>query len=61
MPQKKIKITKAQQEKFDALIKQSKFDRLAYGLIAEKGISADDKAKLILKLRNKMFPKKNRF
>lgn len=55
--QKKIKITRSQKEKFDKLILQSKFDRLAYALISEPSTSAEEKSKKILKLKQKMFGK----
>jgi hypothetical protein len=53
--QKKIVLNPAQKLKFDKLINQSKFDRLANEIINSKKYTLDEKAKLVLKLKYKIF------
>jgi hypothetical protein len=52
---KNIKLTPSQQADINLLLKQSKFDRLVKGLLAETKIDRDTKAKLILQLKKKLF------
>lgn len=64
MIQKKIILTGKQQNKINHLLKQAKFDRLVKGLLADKTISAENKAKMVYELKKKIFEvriQKNRF
>lgn len=52
---RKILLTPSQKEKFDKLLKQAKFDRLANVIIRDKRLSADKRAKMIVDLKRKLF------
>lgn len=52
---RKILLSPSQKEKFDKLLKQAKFDRLASGIINDKRLSAETRSKMILQLKRKMF------
>lgn len=52
---KNIILTDKQQANINQLFRQSKFDRLVKGLLADKGTNADTKAKLIYALKKKIF------
>jgi hypothetical protein len=53
--QKKVILTVRQQTQIDNLIKQSKFDRLVKGLLADRTTNADTKAKMVYELKKKIF------
>jgi len=53
--QKKVILTDRQQIQIDNLIKQSKFDRLVKGLLADRTTNADTKAKMVYELKKKIF------
>jgi hypothetical protein len=53
--QKKVILTIRQQTQIDNLIKQSKFDRLVKGLLADRTTNADTKAKMVYELKKKIF------
>ena len=63
--QKKVILTKRQQIQIDNLIKQSKFDRLVKGLLADRTTNPDTKSKLVYALKQKIFdnvePRSSRF
>jgi hypothetical protein len=48
---KNVKLTPAQNTRIDTLMKSAKFTRLTNGLLADKTLSADEKSKIILKLK----------
>ena len=52
-----IILTTEQKAKFEKVIKESKFNRLVAGLIAQKNINVNEKSRLILELKYKMFGK----
>ena len=51
-------LTPAQKIKFDKLIAQSKFNRIALEILSNKKISVDSRARQILDLKIKLFGKK---
>jgi len=51
-----IILTVSQQKQIDMLIANAKFTRLVNGLIADKTVNADTKAKMVYDLKKKMFP-----
>ena len=51
-------LTPAQKIKFDKLIAQSKFNRIALEILSDKRISVDSRARKILDLKIKLFGKK---
>jgi len=53
-----IILTPAQKIKFDKLIAQSKFNRIALEILNNKKISVDSRARQILDLKIKLFGKK---
>jgi hypothetical protein len=55
MQQKKIVLKPFQKLKFDKLIDQARFDRLANEIINNKKYTVDERAKLVLKLKYKIF------
>jgi len=57
-------LTPSQQANINQLLKQSKFDRLVKGLLADKTTNVDTKAKLVYELKKKIFEsptRKSRF
>jgi len=61
---KNIILTPGQQANINQLLKQSKFDRLVKGLLADKTTNVDTKAKLVYELKKKIFEsptRKSRF
>ena len=55
---KNIILTNKQQSNINQLFKQSKFDKLVKGLLADKTTNADTKSKLIYDLKKKIFDTK---
>lgn len=53
---KKVVLTWKQEQIIKQKLQVARFERLTQGLLKEKGISADEKAKLIYQLRKKLFP-----
>jgi hypothetical protein len=53
--QKKILLTPKQKITIDNAFKNAKFTRLTNGLLADRTLSADEKSKIILKLKYKIF------
>jgi hypothetical protein len=53
--QKKIVLQPAQKLKFDKLINQARFDRLANEIINDKKLTVDERAKLVFQLKQKIF------
>lgn len=51
-------LTPAQKIKFDKLIAQSKFNRIALEILSNKKISVDSRARQILDLKIKLFGRK---
>lgn len=51
-------LTPAQKIKFDKLIAQSKFNRIALEILSDKRLSVDSRARKILDLKVKLFGKK---
>jgi hypothetical protein len=54
---KNIKLTPAQNTRIDTLMKNAKFTRLTNGLLADKTLTADEKAHLVFALKKKIFGK----
>lgn len=52
---KNIILTDKQQSNINELFKQSKFDKLVKGLLADKTTNSDTKSRLILELKKKIF------
>ena len=52
---KNIILTPSQASKINQLFKQSKFDRLLKGLLADRTTSPETKSKLIYELKKKIF------
>jgi|Laugresp1bdmlbsn_1035097.scaffolds.fasta_scaffold05569_1 hypothetical protein len=52
---RKILLTPSQKEKFDKLLKQAKFDRLATAIIKDKRYTAEKRAKMVVDLKRKIF------
>ena len=50
-------LTPEQKAKFERVIQENKFNRLVNDLLSERKISAEEKSRLILKLKQKMFGK----
>ena len=55
MKQLKVKLKPAQVKQIEMLLKNAKFNRLTNGLLKDKTISVDQKSKLILDLKRKLF------
>jgi lipoprotein NlpI len=53
---KKVVLTWKQSQIIKQKLQIAKFERLTQGLVKEKGLSTDEKAKLIYQLRKKLFP-----
>lgn len=53
----KVVLNPKQKKDIDLLLKQSKFDRLCNKIVNTKSYSVDEKAKLILELKKKIFIK----
>lgn len=51
----KVLLSPKQKKEIDLLLKQSKFDRLCSKIINNKSYSVDDRAKLILELKKRIF------
>jgi len=63
---KNISLSPEQKLNIRQLLKQAKFDRLVKGLLADKKLSTDEKAKLVYQLKKKLFdststPRTSRF
>jgi hypothetical protein len=55
--QKKILLTPKQKITIDNAFKNAKFTRLTNGLLADRTLSADEKAHLVFALKKKIFGK----
>lgn len=55
MTQRNVLLTPSQQKEIDIKIKNAKFTRLVDGLLLDRKIDADTKAKLILQIKKKIF------
>ena len=55
MKQRSVLLTPAQKIKFDKLIAQSKFNRIALEILNNKRLSVDSRARQILDLKIKLF------
>jgi peptidyl-tRNA hydrolase len=54
--QKKVILTVSQQKQIDMLLNNAKWTRLVNGLLADKTINADTKAKMVYDLKKKIIP-----
>ena len=52
---KNVKLTPLQVLKIDMAVKNAKFTRLTNGLLADRTLNADEKSKIIFKLKYKIF------
>ena len=58
MKQRSVLLTPLQKIKFDKLIAQSKFNRIALEILNNKKLSAENRARQILDLKIKLFGRK---
>jgi hypothetical protein len=54
--QKKVILTVSQQKQIDTLLNNAKWTRLVNGLLADKTVNADTKAKMVYDLKKKIIP-----